>query len=114
VTVRALHHAAVGTDLFVGSGDDLVQVDRDTLEVVHEYDGIGPDLNGALFAADDEVWIRREGDPFLTAVSGATHEVVASLSAPDYPAGGDVVVSADWIFATANDDGAVLRSGLPD
>ena len=35
---------AVGEDLFVGDGGGMLQVDTETLEVLHTYEGVGPAL----------------------------------------------------------------------
>ena len=102
-------NATVGEDLFVGDGDGMLQVDTDSLEVLHTYDDVGPGLVGNVAATDGEVWVREENGVFLTEVDPATHSVVATVDAPDYPSGGDVVVTDHWVWATASDDDAVLR-----
>jgi hypothetical protein len=101
--------AAVGEDLFVGSGAGMVQVDTDTLEVLHTYDDVGPGLEGAVAATADEVWVRSTNGHFLTGVDPRTHQVVATVDDTDFPSGGDVVITTDYIWATAYDDGVVVR-----
>jgi outer membrane protein assembly factor BamB len=101
--------AAVADDLFVGSGDDLVQIDTGSLEVLHTYDGVGPGTYGDIDATADEVWVRREGGPFLTGIDPSAHEVVATVDAPDIPGGGDVLITDDWIWASSFDDNVVVR-----
>jgi streptogramin lyase len=109
VAVDNPRQAAVGEDLFVGSGGGMVQIDTESLEVLHTYQDVGPSLTGGVDATADEVWVRREGGPFLTALDPATHEVIATLQAPEYPGGGDVLITDDWIWAASYDDNVVLR-----
>jgi streptogramin lyase len=101
--------AAVADDLFVGSGDDLLQIDIETGEVLHTYEDVGPETYGDIDATADEVWVRREGGPFLTAFDPKSHEVVATVEAPDIPGGGDVLITEDWIWASSYDDNVVVR-----
>ena len=96
-------------DLFVGSGDDLLQIDTGSGEVLHTYEGAGPGTYGDLDATADEVWVRREGGPFLTGIDPVAHEVVATVDASDIPGGGDVLITDEWIWAASFDDNVVVR-----
>jgi outer membrane protein assembly factor BamB len=100
---------AVGKDLFVGTGSGMVQVDTATLEVLHTYDDVGPGLFGAVDATADEVWVREQDGTFLTEIDPETHEVVATVEAPQLLSGGDVLITDDWIWATSSDDDTVVR-----
>jgi streptogramin lyase len=102
-------NAVVGEDLFVGDGGGMLQVDTETLEVLHTYDDVGPGLVGNVDATGDEVWVREQDGVFLTELDPVTHAVMATLDAPDHPSGGDVLITADWIWATASDDNVVVR-----
>jgi streptogramin lyase len=101
--------AAVGEDLFVGDGGRMVQVDPDSLEVLHTYEDVGPGLLGSIDATAEEVWVRHPPDSFLTVVDPTTHEVVATVDAPGYTSSGDVLITDDWIWATSSDDNQILR-----
>ena len=102
-------NGAVGGDLFVGDGGGMIQVDTDSLEIEHTYDDVGPGLLGNVAATDQEVWVREEEGTFLTAIDPATHQVTATVRAPDLPSGGDVLITDDWIWATDSDDGVLVR-----
>ncbi|HRD61362.1 MAG TPA: hypothetical protein PL137_10685 [Nocardioides sp.] len=102
-------NAAVGADLFVGDGGGMLQVDTESLEVLHRYDDVGPGQVGNVDASADEVWVREQDGTFLTRIDPETHEVVATVEAPDYPSGGDVLITDDWIWVTASDDNLVAR-----
>lgn len=102
-------NATVGAALFVGDGDGMLQVDTESLEVLHTYEDVGPGLVGNVDATDDEVWVREHEGTFLTRLDPATYDVVAILDAPDYPSGGDVLITDGWIWATASDDNVVVR-----
>jgi streptogramin lyase len=109
IDVENPRNATVGTDLFVGAGGGMVQVDTGSLEVLHTYDDVGPGLVGNVDATADEVWVREEDDTFLTRIDPETHEVVATVDAEDHPSGGDVLITEDWVWATASDDDVVVR-----
>ena len=109
IDVEDPRNAAVGADLFVGDGGGMLQVDTESLEVLHTYDDVGPGLVGNVDATADEVWVREEDDTFLTRIDPHTHDVVAVVPAADYPSGGDVLIADDWTWATASDDNVVVR-----
>jgi streptogramin lyase len=111
--VQDPRNGTVGTDLFVGNGSGLLQVDTDSLEVVHTYDDVGPGLLGNVAATGDEVWVREQDGTFLTEIDPATHQVLATVDAPDITGGGDVLITESWIWATASDDGVVVRVARP-
>jgi len=113
VDVQNPRNGTVGKDLFVGSGDGMLQIDTDSLEVVHTYDYVGPGLLGNVAATDDEVWVREQDGTFLTGIDTTTHEVLATVDAPDITGGGDVLITDDWIWATASDDDVVVRVARP-
>jgi streptogramin lyase len=106
-------NGTVAGDLFVGSGSGMLQVDPDSLDVVHTYDDVGPGMEGNVAGTEDEVWVREQGGTFLTEIDPATHEVVATVDAPDISGGGDVLVTDHWIWATSSDDGVVVRVVRP-
>ena len=112
--VQNPRNGTVGTDLFVGNGSGMLQVDTDSLEVVHTYDDVGPGLLGNVAATDDEVWVREEQGTFLTGIDTTTHEVLATVDAPDITGGGDVLITDHWIWATASDDHVVVRVARPE
>jgi streptogramin lyase len=101
---------AVGKDLFVGDGGRMLQVDTETLEVLHTYEGVGPGLLGSVDATADEVWVRYPEGEFLTEIDPTTQEVVGTLDAPEHTSSGDVLISDDWIWATSSDDNLVVRA----
>jgi len=101
--------AALGQDLFVGSAGSLTQIDPATLAVIHTYTDVGAGLDGAIAATPTEVWVRSSGPHFLTKVDPRAHRVVATLDTDDYPSGGDVLITHNWVWASAYDDGVVVR-----
>lgn len=102
-------NGTVGADLFVGDGGGMLQVDPESLRVRHRYEDVGPGLVGNVAATPEEVWVREEDGTFLTEVDPRTHRVVAIVAAPQFPSGGDVVLTAGWVWATASDDDVVVR-----
>jgi hypothetical protein len=109
VAVTDPRTAALSQDLFVGSAASLVQIDPATLAVVHTYAGVGAGTDGSIAATPTEVWVRASGTHFLTEVDPRAHRVVATLDTSDYPSGGDVLITDDWVWASAYDDGVVVR-----
>ncbi|WP_346385797.1 hypothetical protein [Nocardioides sp.] len=100
--------AAVGDDLFVGTGDGLVQVDTETLEILHTY-AVRPGLEGSVAATAQQVWVRSVDDGFLTQIDPQAQRIVGRLAAPQYPSGGDVVITDSGVWATAFDDSVLVR-----
>ena len=95
--------AAVGDDLWVGFEGGVAQVDPEALEVLAVYD-LYPAYGGAIFATDDAVWVREEGNHFLARIDPAAQEIAETIEAPQLPSGGDVVVIGDSVWATAYND----------
>jgi streptogramin lyase len=106
-------NGTVAKDLFVGNGSGMLQVDTDSLEIVHTYEDVGPGLQGNVAATDDQVWVRETDATFLTEIDPATHRVLATVDAPELTSGGDVSITDHWVWATASDDDVVVRVALP-
>ena len=101
-------NASVGDDVFVGFEGGVAQIDPETLDVVAVYD-VYPRLGGSLFATPDAVWVREEGDRFLTQIDPVAQEYVQAIEAPRIPSGGDVVVEGDSVWATAYNDDVLVQ-----
>ncbi len=100
--------ASVNGDLWVGFEGGVAQVDPQSLEIRTLYD-VQAAFGGAVFAADDEVWVRQEGGPFLTRIDPDEERIVETIEAPKLPSGGDVIVIGNSVWASAYDDGTVVQ-----
>ncbi|HEX2127644.1 MAG TPA: hypothetical protein VHF58_00335 [Solirubrobacterales bacterium] len=100
--------AAVGEDLWVGFEGGVAQVDLETLETLATYE-VYPRYGGSIYAAEDAVWVREEGDRFLTRIDPAEQQIVETIGAPKIPSGGDVVQIEGSVWATAYDDDVLVR-----
>ena len=104
-------HVAAGDSVWVAFDKGIAQVDPDTLKVEFRYDlSIG--LGGSIYVDTDRVLLRADGGPFLTVIDPGAHKVVQTIEAPDLPSGGNVIRVGDSIWATAYDDGTVVRLQL--
>jgi streptogramin lyase len=99
---------AVGEDLWVGFESGVAQVDPAALEVIAVYD-LYPTYGGAIFATDNDVWVREEGNHFLARIDPEEQAITETIEAPQLPSGGDVVVIGDSVWATAADDQALVE-----
>lgn len=61
--------------VFVGFASGIAQLDPDSMEVVAVYD-VRPGPVGAILAAGDAVWVRRDVAPFLTRIDPVNRTVV--------------------------------------
>ena len=100
--------ASVSGDLWIGFDGGVAQADPKSLEVRALYD-LQAAFGGAVFATDDEVWVRQEGGPFLSRIDPDEQRIVETIEAPKLPSGGDVVVIGDSVWATAADDGMLVQ-----
>ena len=101
-------NASVGDELWVGFEEGVAQIDPETLDVLAVY-GIFPRFGGSIFAGPDSVWVREEGDRFLTQIDPEAQEIVETITATDLPSGGDVVQIGDSVWATAYDDATLVE-----
>lgn len=101
-----------GESLWVGFDEGLAEVDPETLEIAALYD-VFPGLTGSIHATGDRVWVRVQGGPFLTLVDPVTGEIAETIVAPKLPSGGDVVEFAGSVWATATEEGTLIRLELP-
>ncbi len=100
--------AAVADFVWVGYGAGTAQIDPQTLEIVAVY-GVTPGIGGALWASDTDVWMRNEGQPFLTHIDPVRHEIVETVKAPQFTSGGSVLGLGDEVWATGNDEQLIVR-----
>jgi streptogramin lyase len=100
--------AAVGDDLWVGFEGGVAQVDPEALEVLAVYD-LYPAYGGAIFATDDAVWVREEGNHFLARIDPKEQAIAETIEAPQLPSGGDVVAIGDSVWATAYNDQTLVE-----
>jgi hypothetical protein len=103
---------ALGDALWVGFTDGVAQMDPDSLEVLAVYEA-SPGVGGAVFAGEDEVWVREEGGAFLVRIDAEEQAITERIEAPRLPSGGDVIVIGDSLWATAYDDQALVQLSLP-
>lgn len=108
VALPVPRNAAVADHVWVAFDEGLAQVDPQTLAVKAVYE-IYPGIAGGVRASADAVWIRSEGDPFLTHIDPDTGKVVEVITAPELTSGGDVVAMGDNLWATAYDDKVIVR-----
>ena len=101
-----------GTTCGSGSKGGVAQVDLETLSVEAVYD-VRPGLGGSIWVGEDRVWVRSDGGPFLTGIDPVDQRVVATITAPELPSGGNVVGIGDQLWATAYDDATVVRLRPP-
>jgi YVTN family beta-propeller protein len=95
--------------VWVASLDSLSRIDQGTLSVADTVPvGTGP--TGGITVGEGDVWIRRE-DQFLVRVDAATGEVVERYDEPAISAG-SVLVAFGSVWATAYDDGLLIRHEL--
>src|SRR5262245_2383896 len=95
---------AVADSAWVGYEGGTAQIDPKTLEVMAKYDVV-PELEGAVWASDTDVWVRTAGgEPFLTHIDPTTQEIVETVDAPQFTSGGDVLELGDDLWVTAYDD----------
>ncbi len=90
----------------MGYGEGLARVDANSLEVLDTL----PLEVLAVRATEQGVWIRGTADDFLTLVD-AVDSVATRMAAPDLTSGGDVIEFDGRLWATAVDDGLLVRLG---
>ena len=101
-------HASVAGDVWVGFDDGVAQVDPESLEVNAVY-GLAALFGGSVHATEDEVWVREEGGHFLARIDPAAQRIAETIEAPKLPAGGDVIVIGDSVWATAYDQSTIVE-----
>jgi streptogramin lyase len=98
---------SVGEDVWVGFEKGLARIDPDSLDVTMLQEAVNP---VGLHAAGDHVWVREEGgEAFLTRLDASSAEVRQVISANDLKSGGDVIELDGVVWASAYDDGTVVR-----
>jgi streptogramin lyase len=101
-------NAAVGDQLWVGFEGGLAQIDPKTLEVLAVYE-LSPRYGGSIFATPDAVWVREEGERFVSRIDPEAQRIVETIEAPELPSGGDVVQIEHSVWATAYDDATLVE-----
>lgn len=101
-------HASVAGDVWVAFDEGIAQVDPESLEVDAVY-GLAALFGGSMYATEDEVWVREEGGHFLARIDPAAQRIVETIEAPKLPAGGDVIVIGDSVWATAYDQSTIVE-----
>ena len=96
---------SVAGDVWVGYGAGLARVEATSLEVLDTL----PLEVLAVRATDHGVWVRGTADDFLTLVDAVTGELTTRLAALDLTSGGDVIELDGRLWATAVDDGLLVR-----
>lgn len=100
-------NVSVGEDVWVGFEKGLARIDPSSLEVTMLQEAVTP---SSVHASGDHVWVREEGgEAFLTRIDAATAEVRQVIAAADLPSGGDVIELDGVVWASAYDDGTVVR-----
>jgi streptogramin lyase len=97
--------------VWVGYSGGVAQVDPDTLEVTAVYDVV-PGLGGGLWAGRRRVWVRCDGGPFLVGIDARKRQVTTVVQAHGLPSGGSVLELDGQVWASAYDDGTVVRLNL--
>lgn len=98
---------SVGEDVWVGFEKGLARVDPGSLDVTMLQEAVTP---SSVHAIGDHVWVREKGgEAFLTRIDAASAEIRQVISAKDLPSGGDVLEIDGVVWASAYDDGTVVR-----
>lgn len=98
---------SVGEDVWVGFEKGLARIDPSSLDVTMLQEAVTPNR---VHAIGDHVWVREEGgEAFLTRLDASTAEVSQVIAADDLPSGGDVIELDGVVWASAYDDGTVVR-----
>lgn len=98
---------SVGDGVWVGFEKGIARVDPSSLEVTMLQETVTPDR---IRAIGDRVWVREEGgEAFLTRLDASSAEVRQVIAADDLPSGGDVIELDGVVWASAYDDGTVVR-----
>ena len=92
--------ASVSDDLWVAFEGGVAQIEPRTLDVLAVY-AVYPRYGGAIFATPDGVWVREEGERFLTRIDPESQRITETITAPRLPSGGDVVQIDGSLWATA-------------
>lgn len=100
-------NVSVGEDVWVGFEKGLARVDPSSLDVTMLQEAVTPNR---VHAIGDHVWVREEGgEAFLTRLDASSAEVRQIIAADDLPSGGDVIELDGVVWASAYDDGTVVR-----
>ncbi|WP_029430359.1 hypothetical protein [Blastococcus sp. URHD0036] len=99
--------AAVTDQVWVSGGSTTSRIDpvSGQVEVTAPF---GSGADGGLAAGDGVVWVR-SAQHFLVALDAEDGQPVAGYTWPDATSGGDVVLAAGTLWATAYDDRALFR-----
>jgi hypothetical protein len=98
---------SVGEDVWVGFEKGLARIDPSSLDVTMLQEAVIPDR---VRAVGDHVWVREAGgEAFLSRIDATTAEVVQVIAANDLPSGGDVIEFRGAVWASAYDDGTIVR-----
>lgn len=100
-------NVTVGDGVWVGFEKGLARVDPDSLEVSWLQESVSPIR---VHAVGDHVWVREEGgEAFLTRIDATTGQVGQVIASDDLTSGGDVMEIDGGVWASAYDDGTVVR-----
>ncbi len=98
---------SVGEDVWVGFEKGLARIDPSSLDVTMLQEAVSPNRVRAI---GDHVWVREEGgEAFLSRIDASSAEVGQVVVADDLPSGGDVLELDGVVWASAYDDGTVVR-----
>jgi streptogramin lyase len=100
--------ASLSDHLWVGFDRGVAEVDPRTLDVLTVYD-VHPRDVGGISATSDAVWVREEGNRFLTRIDPRARRIAEIVDAPGIPSGGDVVQIGGSVWATAYDDHVLVE-----
>lgn len=98
--------------VWVGFEGGLAQIDPESLEVRMVHD-VRPSPGGAVRATEDAVWVREDRDDFLARLDPDSGAVLQEVAAKGLPSGGDVLVLDGAVWASAYDDGTLVRLTPP-
>ncbi|MGI9086117.1 MAG: hypothetical protein ACR2FE_12670 [Aeromicrobium sp.] len=101
--------AAVADDLWVSFAGGVAQIDTASLAVKAVYN-VFAGLESTIWADDDAVWARgAESEEFLVRIDPAARRVAEVIETSDLLGLGDVVVGGGWVWATAEEQGVLVR-----
>jgi hypothetical protein len=102
---------SVADFVFVSFDSGIAQLDSDSMEVLALYD-VHPGPAGAILAANDAVWVRRDVAPFLTRIDTVNQTVVETIEAEGPLSPGDMLLAFDSLWTTAFNDNVLVRLAL--
>jgi hypothetical protein len=108
VALPNVRSIAGSNNMWAGYDGGVAQIDVESLTVLAIYD-VHPDLDGGIWAGDDEAWVRTADSPFLTRIDTRRQQIQEKILAPSLPTGGSVLRVGPSVWASASNDATVVK-----